>query len=473
MTRPLPRSTPATVGVDALGVSAFIDALESAPDIEPHSMMLLRRGHVVAEGWWFPYSAERVHSLYSLSKSFTSTAVGLAMGEGLVNLDDTVLSFFPELDAEITDRRARSMRVRDVAAMASGHHHDMVDVARAIDRRDMLRGFLLSPPEDEPGSRFAYNQPCTFALAAIVARVSGQSLTEFLGPRLFAPLGIADVGWARDVSGREIGFSGLHATTEAVAKLGLLYRQGGQWNGAQLLSAQWVAEATRWQIDTPAEPNPDWQRGYGFQFWMSRHGYRGDGAYGQFCLVLPDHDAVLAMTSRTMNMQAVLDLVWAHLVPALSSGAAQSNDHDSALAQRLASLRLPPATGSPAPPGTCAQRFTAEPGNDQPSLTEVLVTGDGEDAWNVSLGEAGSRIDAELGVNRWVVSDVLATSGGWIPPGHEHAGRLRLDVLFIETPHRLQLLCDPQTGRFTSRWATVAPMDAPDLAELRKPVGRR
>ena len=135
---------------------------------------------------------------------------------------------------------------------------------------------------------FAYNQPCTYSLAAIIQRVTGQTLTQYLRTRLFDPLGIGQVGWQQYPDGRDIGYSGLHATTDAIARLGLLYLQRGVWNGARLLSEEWVAEATRLQIESPNEPNPDWRQGYGFQFWMARHGYRGDGAHGQFALYFPN-----------------------------------------------------------------------------------------------------------------------------------------------------------------------------------------
>ena len=255
-----------------------------------HSLMIIRHGDVVAEGWWSPYAEKRVHLLYSLSKSFTSTAAAFAIAEGLLDLDATMLSYFPEFDSEITDPHSRSMLVRHVAAMASGHLEETVERAFALDPVEPVRGFLLIPPDREPGSVFAYNQPCTYALAAIIQRLTGQTLTAYLRPRLLDPLGIGEVGWQQYPDGRDIGYSGLHATTDAIARLGLLYLQRGVWNGQRLLSEEWVAQATRVQVETetPNQPNPDWRQGYGFQFWMSRHGYRGDGAYGQFCVVLPE-----------------------------------------------------------------------------------------------------------------------------------------------------------------------------------------
>jgi CubicO group peptidase (beta-lactamase class C family) len=284
----LPRASAESQGVDPAGIDAFLDTLEAASDVEPHSLMVLRHGQVLAQGWWAPYEREQPHLLYSLSKSFASTALGLAVGEGLVDLDATVLSYFPELDADITDPRSRSMRVRHVAAMASGHLSETLERALTNDPVDLVRGFLLVPPDREPGTVFAYNQPCTYTLAAIVQRLSGQTLVDYLRPRLFDPLGIGQVGWQQHPVGRDLGFTGLHATTDAIARLGLLYLQRGVWNGTRLLSEAWVAEATSVQVANPDESNPDWRQGYGFQFWMARHGFRGDGAYGQFCIVLPE-----------------------------------------------------------------------------------------------------------------------------------------------------------------------------------------
>jgi CubicO group peptidase (beta-lactamase class C family) len=171
----LPTSTPAAQGVDAAGIQAFLDALESDPAIEPHSLMLLRHGQVVAQGWWAPYAPDRLHLLYSLSKSFTATAAGFALAEGLIGLDDPVISYFPEFEADVTDPRSRAMLVRHVASMASGHVEETLDRARAQDREELVRGFLLVPPDQDPGTVFAYNQPATYTLAAIVQRVTGQN----------------------------------------------------------------------------------------------------------------------------------------------------------------------------------------------------------------------------------------------------------------------------------------------------------
>ena len=178
----LPRSTPLEQGVDPAAVLAFVDAVDADPAVELHSLMVLRHGHVVAEGWWAPHTSERTRLLYSLSKSFTSTALAFAISEGLVQLDDTAVSHFPEFAEEITDPRSRSITLRDLASMAAGHDHDMWQEARACDPEEPVRGFLLLPPDRRPGTRFAYSQPCTYTLAAIIQRRAGMRLSEYLSP---------------------------------------------------------------------------------------------------------------------------------------------------------------------------------------------------------------------------------------------------------------------------------------------------
>jgi CubicO group peptidase (beta-lactamase class C family) len=476
--RPLPASPPAVQGVDASGVHAFLDALDGAPDIEPHSLMIMRHGHLVASGWWAPYTAERPHLLYSLSKSFTSTAAGFAVAEGLIDLDDPVISYFPEFASDITDPRSRAMLVRHVASMSSGHVAETVDRARARDREELVRGFLQLPPDRDPGTVFAYNQPTTYTLAAILQRVTGQSLTAYLRPRLLDPLGIGEVFWLRDRAGRELGFSGLHGTTDAVARLGQLYLRRGVWEGERLLPESWVAEATRVHVSnadgTPEGAASDWQQGYGLQFWMSRHGYRGDGAYGQFCLVLPEYDAVIATTAETMEMQKLLNLVWEHLLPAFGPAPLSGRqDGDRTLAERLGRLVLPPAPGKPAPPersgAWSAASFTPSGGvcADQPGLSAVGVTADA-DGWTLTLTEDGHPLDLRLGGAGWTVDDgpvPTAVSGGWAD-----ADTLVVDVAFLETPHHLVVTCSFTDRTFTARWRTV-PLHGSRLRAMRAPRG--
>jgi CubicO group peptidase (beta-lactamase class C family) len=473
--------------VDAGGIAAFTDAIEKAPDLELHSLMIVRHGHVIASGWWEPYGPDRPHLLYSLSKSFTSTAAGLAAGEGVLDLDTPVLSYFPELEADVTDPRSRAMLVRHIASMSSGHLADTWPAAPRADREHPVRGFLRMPPERDPGTVFTYNQSCTYTLATIVQRVTGQHLIEYLRPRLFDAIGIGSAAWEEHPAGQVLGFSGLYVTTDAIARLGELYLRGGQWRGRQVLPKEWVAEATRKQIATSPAATPDWRQGYGFQFWMARHGFRGDGAFGQFCLVLPEHDAVVAITSGTENLQGVLDAVWEHVLPAFggpgTGGAdagtanadtdAEGTAKDAVLARRLAGLRLPvrpagPGSGGPGPgqPGEPAVPVVLTPAGGtceaQPTLRQVEISGQ-----TVTLREDALPVEVRIEDGRWHVTEgpaPVAASGGWTD-----SGTLVIDVVFLETPHCLTLTCSPGDGTFRAAWKTP-PLSRYDLGRLRSPA---
>ncbi|MFS0701387.1 serine hydrolase domain-containing protein [Cellulomonas sp. 179-A 4D5 NHS] len=462
-TTPLRRSAPEAVGVDPAGVLAFLDDVD-ARGIELHSVVLVRHGHVAAEGWWHPYGPDRVHLLYSLSKTFTSAALGFAVAEGLVDLDATVLSYFPELDDTVTDPRSRAMLVRHVAAMASGHAEETHDDAWELSPDDLVRGFLLIPPQHEPGTHFAYNQPCTYAVAAIVQRRAGVSLTEYLGPRLFAPLGITVGGWQQAPTGQDLGFSGLHLTTEAVARFGQLLLDDGVLDGRRVLPEGWVDLASQVHVATVEQPGEgaaradggDWDQGYGFQLWRSRHGYRGDGAYGQFCLVLPEHDAVLVTTAGTEDMQGLLDAAWAHLLPAFGEVPDGDDAGDDgtlsptarALADRLAVLAIRLPTG-----GAPLTEAAFEAGRAASGRAERLelrrVTGH----WEVEAVVDGQTWVAQAGDGHWAVTEPTDVQPALaVAVAATEAGAVHVDVVLLETPHRLSLVGDG--GTLTTRWHT-------------------
>lgn len=440
----LRQSTPADEGVDARGISQLVDALETDPAIRPHALVLLRHGAVIARGGWAPYAPDRVQLLYSLSKSFTSSAAGLARAEGQLELDTPVIDYFPELDAEITDPRTRRMTVRNIASMASGHAGETLDQAIAASADNFVRGFLQIPLDAEPGTLFAYNQPCTYTLAAIVQRATGQSLIDYLRPRLFDPLGIAEAYWVEHPAGTNIGFSGLHAAPDAVARLGQLYLQRGRWGGTQLLDESWVAEASRVQVANDNGGTADWALGYGLQFWMSQHGYRGDGAFGQFCLVLPEHDAVLALTTETNDMQRVLTAVWQHLIPAFDGEVDRGADGE--LADRLVRTVLPHPSGLTTVPPDFPTTFRASAGSH--GIREVRL-----DAVAGYLTLADERGDLEVPIvsggwqNSIVQGVPIAASGAFGPDGFAS------ELLVLDTPHTLSVTCRPD-GTADVHWLT-------------------
>jgi CubicO group peptidase (beta-lactamase class C family) len=345
----LPRATPEAEGVSSAAVLEFVEAADRQIDAM-NSFMLVRHGAVVAEGWWAPYDAASNHELYSLSKSFTSTAVGLAIAEGKLSLDDTVLKFFPEDAPAEPSANLRAMRVRDLLCMSAGHQDETSAAADKVS----AKAFLAHPVPHKPGTHFKYNTAATFMLSAIVQKQTGQTVLDYLRPRLFEPLGIDHPVWDTNWQGISLGGYGLRVRTEDIARLGQLYLQQGRWQGKQLIPAAWVEAATARQTSTGSNPNSDWDQGYGYQFWRCRHGaYRGDGAFGQYCLVLPEQDAVVAITSGVKDMQAVLNLVWDKLLPAFHGQVLPVDaDAQAKLTQKLAGLVLRTPDGKETSPLT-------------------------------------------------------------------------------------------------------------------------
>ncbi|MEZ3160551.1 serine hydrolase domain-containing protein [Microbacterium sp. BWT-B31] len=449
----LPVSTPSAEGADAAGILALVDALESDPAQQPHCLVILRHGRVIARGSWAPYSAARPQLVYSLSKSFAAAAAGLLVDAGEIDLDAPVISYFPEWADDITDERSRRVLVRHVAAMAAGHRDEMIDEAFRADPAEPVRGFLLQPPDAEPGTLFAYSQPNTYTLAAIVQRLRGTGLIEVLRGGVLGPIGATDpMSWQEYPKGRAIGYAGAFVTTDTIARLGQLLLSGGEWNGRRVLSREWVEAATSAQVATlKGEPTgvSDSELGYGFQHWVSRHGFRGDGAFGQFCLVLPESGVVVALQSETGDMQGTLDHVWRHLLPALAGpGTAAA---DAALAARLASAELPPlrVEGEATP----SEGWTDAAFADAESNLRARVRRDAGQ-WRLELSGTRGAVSAPFAPgDGWRVAGgvpEIAVSGGF-----EASDRLRLDVAFLEAPHRLHLTLDLAAGTLTARWRTT------------------
>lgn len=448
----LPRTAPSDQGVDSRAVTRFLDALVDG-DIEAHSLMLLRHGAVVAEGHWAPYAPGQVNLLYSLSKSFVSMAAGIAMAERRFGLDDRVVDLIPELVPDDIDDNWRQVSVGDCLRMATGHLDD--PMFRPGDD-DWLTAFLRLPPEREPGSVFTYNQLATYTVARLIEATSGKPLLDYLRPRLLDPLGIEQAAWLTDGHGHACGFSGLHVSTDAVARLGQFLLQRGQWRGRQLVPAAWVDLATSLQMPNNGahrrpgaeEPPPDWGRGYGFQFWLCRHGFRGDGAFGQFCLVLPEHDTVLAMTAETTQMQAVLNAVWEHLLPGL--GASGSATGDGEVASRLDGVEIACPADDGSGSGTHALHRTG--GDAAPSVSTVAIE-PSADSWIAEFRAGDRSCRLPIGNGAWASGAWMddpgvpfRCAGGWVD------GRFRAQLRMIRTPHVIELLVDLGRGAVELQW---------------------
>lgn len=342
----LPRSTPEEQGVSATAISAFLDSI-AKNKIEFQSLMVVRHGKVIAEGWWNPYRPDLKHTMYSLSKSFTATAVGFAKAEGKLALTDKVISFFPDQLPDTVSDNLKQLNVKNLLTMSVGQDPD--PTFAAVRTNDWVKTFFATPIKNEPGSKFLYNSMATYMLSAIVQKTTGQKIFDYLQPRLFEPLGISGIDWETDSRGINTGGWGLRLKTEDIAKFAQLFLQKGKWNGKQLLPQGWAEEASSAQIiqhpqySQAKRDSSDWEQGYGYQMWRCRHnGFRGDGAFGQYAIILPDQDAVIAITSETMDMQGELNLIWKILLPAFRNGSLKPNSReDAALKKKLASLSLP------------------------------------------------------------------------------------------------------------------------------------
>ncbi|SDW43909.1 serine hydrolase [Paenibacillus sp. CF384] len=346
----LPRSRPEELGIHPQAITALLNEWQER-QIEIHNMMIMRNGQVAAEGWWAPYARQLPHMLFSLSKSFTSTAIGMAVAEGLLSIDDSVSSYFPDETPLNPSPNLQAMRIRHLLMMGTGHETDTIVNLITSEDGNWARAFLQLPVEREPGTHFVYNSGATYMLSAILQKVTGQKLLDYLQPRLFEPLGIIGATWGECPRGINVGGWGLALTTEGIAKFGQLYLQKGLWEGKRLISEAWVEEATSKQIENGDGGDNEWAQGYGYQFWQCRYGaYRGDGAFGQFCIVMPEQDMVIAITSSTNDMQGVLDAIWTHILPAaqdLPIPLGANAEQAALLSTQLASLALhPPAFGA-------------------------------------------------------------------------------------------------------------------------------
>ncbi|MCW3091120.1 MAG: serine hydrolase [Ferruginibacter sp.] len=342
----LPGSIPESEGVSSEGITNFLNATGKSKT-EFHSFMMLRHGKVVAEGWWNPYARGLKHTLYSCSKSFTATAIGFAVSEKRLSVDDKVISLFPDELPDTVSNFLSLLTVKDVLSMSDGQDPDPTGSVVSRDS-NWVRSFLALPILYKPGTKFLYNSLGTYMLSAIVQKVTGQKVIDYLKPRLFDPLGITGMDWEVDPKGINTGGWGLRLKTEDMAKFGQLFLQKGKWKGKAILPEAWVEEASTLKIVQHPEysqarrDSSDWEQGYCYQMWRCRHNaYRGDGAFGQFIIVMPDQDAVVAITAETPNMQEEINLVWEYLLPAMHDGKLPRNDIAAAkLRQKIASLAL-------------------------------------------------------------------------------------------------------------------------------------
>ena len=346
MRKEFERTTPEAVGIKSEDILHYIDTLEHS-NTEMHGLMIMRHGKVCAEGWWAPYAPNLRHGLQSHTKTYAATAVGIAYTQGLLKLDERLIDIFPEEAPQDPSENLKALKVRDVLCMGNG----MDEMPR--NSENWIRDFLHTPVNHEPGTTFMYNSVGSTMLGAIVRKKTGLGLHAFLSQHLFHKIGIdpENLRWYCMADGMETGGGGLLATTEDNLRLMKLYADGGVWEGERILAEDYVKLATTLQNESATESinNPqafDNFLGYGFQSWMCKPKgvYRADGAMGQFTIVCPEQDMIIAITETAVGAhwaQTTLDLTWDFLEKIGSGDVPENEEARDRLVRKLASLNTP------------------------------------------------------------------------------------------------------------------------------------
>jgi len=455
-------TTPEESGITSVSVLNMINKVEKLK-LRMHSFMLLRHGKVAAQCWWKPYSPEYPQHVYSFGKSVTATAVGFAVSEGLLGLDDRVAGFFPRRTGENADSRMYSMTVRHLLNMTSGAV--LVNEATMQLHIDWVQWFLNSPLMSFPGDKFVYNSMNTYMLSAILRKVTGVGLVDYLMPRLFEPLGIERPEWTKCPLGIECGGWGLALKTEDMAKLCQLYLDEGMWKGKRVLPEGWSGQVSQIHTNTDTDDkftNAHNRSGYGFQFWINSDGrsYRADGMMAQYGIILPEKDVVIVATGGTPEQMRVLDLIWESVVSYIDiipEGTAPGADYEE-LCEVCENLALP--VPQAVMRGRITERlvngrtfaFPANSGSMIPIAVRYLYNlplmgidtlrfDFGDDNSSMTWHEDGEdhcvkfSFDGEYTENRITIGNrevVMMTYGAWVSDD-----TLALNIRLIRTPHML------------------------------------
>ena len=436
-------ATPESQGVPSEAILKFIDGCEKTFDAGDlgamHGFVIVRHGKVIAEGSWKPFDTlNETHMLYSHSKSFTSSAIGLLADRGKIDLDERIVDIFSnEVPAKVSENLAQ-LRVRDLLTMNVGKKDHLLR-----DGGDWVKEFLSKDFFRKPGTGFKYDSDATYMLAAIVEKKSGMKMMDYLQKNMFDQIGITKAWTTCSPQGIPCGGWGMNMTTRELARFGQLYLNRGGWDGKRVLSSDWVSLATTrqtwsgWQnvgVKALGE-GTDWEQGYGFQFWRCRHGaYRADGAGGQYTVVIPEKDMVVSAHAGLGDFPKELDLIWDNLLPVLKDAPlAENPSAQKKLADRLAKLAIKPVEFARARKWTTPFEFSLRENSrgfksvrfdpkDGGGCICTLVTRAGEQKFPAGTGEwqEGSiRIDTENyeGLGAYIGEHKTMASCGFVTGG--------------------------------------------------------
>ena len=321
-------STPEAQGMDSAKIGEMFDYIQKS-GLDIHSLLIVRNGQLVTEGYFYPYKKEYRHILNSETKSITSALVGLAIEDGLIkNTDQKVVDFFPDMKIGNMDDKKKSMTIGHLLTMTAGLEWSETGAYGASNdsntrmwaQENQLQYVLDMPMKEEPGKSFYYNSGASHVLSAIVQKATGKTSLEYAAERIFNPLGITDISWGEDRQGINSGSGRIFMKPEDLAKYGYLYLQNGMWDGKQLIPEKWVKESTAKQVDTP--DGLAGRYGYGYQWWQNKFGgYSARGFGGQYLFVIPEYNMVVVFASGLVPQSffAPEELVADYIIPAVKA----------------------------------------------------------------------------------------------------------------------------------------------------------
>ena len=307
-------SPPEAQGMDSQKLAQMQAAIQEQ-HLNFHSLLIIRNGYLVNETYFGSYQPDTRHELYSCTKSFIATLIGIALDQGYIDgIDQRIVDFFPERTFANLDNQKSAMTLEDTLTMRTGLDWQEGDPAfRAMYlSQDWVKAVLDEPMATSPGSKFNYCSGCSHVLSAVLRQTTGMNPRDFADQYLFKPLGISNVNWDTDAEGTPIGGWGLQITPRDMAKLGYLYLHHGQWEGQQIVSAKWVEDATRTHAKTGGDLD------YGYQWWTypALKAYAALGRYGQMIMVIPRLDLVVVTTAEMDNHDQIFRLVEQYILPA-------------------------------------------------------------------------------------------------------------------------------------------------------------
>lgn len=321
----LPRSSSDELPCDISGFDQVFNDVCGGGTNLLHGLMVVKDGKVIYEKYDTGHEADDLHVLWSASKTFTAVAVGFAQQDGLLSVDDCILDYLGEEAPENPSEWLRSITIEDLLVMSSGFDSSSGSTRGRTNKGevfDWAKDALASPIIFEPGTMFRYNSMDTYLLSVIVTKVTGKNMDEYLEQKLFKPLGIDRYEWKKCPQGYPVGGWGLYITLESMAKMGQFFLNKGTWNGRRLLNENWFDDAMsakimQWQGRmTPEEAavkykDDEWQQGYGYQMWVCTHGaVRLDGAWGQFVIIVPEKNLVVACQANNPDGNRFIKSVW-------------------------------------------------------------------------------------------------------------------------------------------------------------------